>query len=214
MNYNNYCNQCKGNYISLQDKEIVNSVSEKGWASKGNIGPFQWFAAGLYYDKSVHTIDFAKKQHNANNQSVFKNPNKIFSIINNSEEFRELIRDPYVVNTEAGYMGDPNGMDKLTGAINTMLKQFFGQEGDDVFYDVHEDGNMLVNVNAIKGKDLIMSYPFGEIKSFEGFNRLATNLMASGYPNCIVALFMSKIAPAQNGSYPIFNVNDMLSESW
>ena len=212
MDYKDYCDQCKGNYFALHDEENIKQPSQNSWSCSGTVGPYRWFSAGVYYDKSAHQIDTYKRQHNSNNCSIIRNPSAMMDMINNSAEFSQLVRNPYVVNTEAGYMGATNGLDKLTAGFNGMLKRFFGQEGADVFYNIHEDGNMSVNVNVIKGKDLIMFYPFGEVNSLEGFKRVADSLMASGYPNCIVGLFLTKIAPSTNGTYPILtNMNDLLA---
>ena len=89
-----------------------------------------------------------------------------------------------------------------------MLKDFFGQEGKDVFYNIQEDGNMNVNVDAIKGKDLSMFYPFDEKSSLTGLKHSGERLMRSNAPNSIIGLFLTGIVPDANGNVPIFNVND------
>ena len=112
------------------------------------------------------------------------------------------------MNTEASYFGSTNGLYQLTQALNGMLKDFFGQEGKDVFYNIQEDGNMNVNVDAIKGKDLIMFYPFAEKSSLTGLKNIGESLMRSNAPHSIIGLFLTGIVPDANGNVPIFNVND------
>lgn len=208
MNYINYCEQCKGNFISMQDEEHIFLPTENNWACTGNSGPFIWFAGAAYYNSSIHVIDNQKRLHNTNNKALYANPNKLLNIINNSESFNEIVHSPYVVNTEASYYGVTNGLDKLTLALNSMLKRFFNQEGEDVFYNIHESGNMSVNSNIIKGKDLILFYPFCDDKSLEGLNRIGSSLMRSGLPNSIVGIFFTRIIPSSEGVYPIINMSD------
>lgn len=208
MNYTKYCEQCKGNYISMMDDEQIFHPNERNWASIGNSGPFLWFAGAVYYDSSIHTIDHQKGLHNANNRSLYSNPTYLLDIINNSEAFNDIIRFPYVVNTEASYYGTATGLDKLTFALNSMLKRFFEQEGDDVFYDIHESGDMSVNADVVRGKDLILCYPFGDDKTIEGLYRIGNSLMMSDLPNSIVGIFFTRIIPSVDGTYPIINMAD------
>lgn len=208
MDYLSYSNQCKGNYFLLKDSFNVLSSDGKSWGCSGLTGPFKWFGGAAFYEKSAHIIDFSKNAHNQNNKRLFANIHDFKRLINESDEFRELVRNPYVVNTEASYFGSTNGLYQLTQALNGMLKEFFGQEGKDVFYNIQEDGNMNVNVDAIRGKDLVMFYPFAEKSSLTGLKNIGESLMRSNAPNSIIGLFLTGIVPDANGNVPIFNVND------
>ena len=210
MDYLSYCNQCKGNYFYLKDSFDVLSSDGKSWGCSGLTGPFKWFGGAAFYEKKAHIIDYAKNAHNQNNKRLFSNIPDLTRLINESEEFHELVRNPYVVNTEASYYGSLGDAYKFTKAINGMLKNFFSQEGEDVFYNIHEDGNMSVNLDAIKGKDLIMFYPFAEKSSLTGLKNIGEDLMRSNAPNSIIGLFLTGIVPDANGHIPTFNVNDFI----
>ena len=207
MDYIKYCEQCK-KCVSMSDDERIYPPNEGNWASIGNSGPFIWFAGAVYYNSSVHVIDHPKSLHNAKNKALYSNPNILLNLINQSEAFKEIVRFPYVVNTEASYYGAANGLDKLTLALNSMLKRFFNQKGEDVFYNIHESGDMSVNADVIRGKDLILFYPFGDDKSIEGLNRIGSCLMKSGLPNSITGIFFTRLIPSVDGTYPIINMDD------
>lgn len=210
MDYSSYCNQCKGNYFYLEDSFNVLSSDGNSWGCSGLTGPFKWFGGAAFYEKKTHIIDNVKNAHNQNNKRLLSNILDLTRLINESEEFHELVRYPYVVNTEASYYGSPGDIYEFTKAINEMLKKFFRQEGKDVFYDIHENGNMSVNVDAIKGKDLIMFYPFAEKSSLTGLKNIGEDLMRSNAPNSIIGLFLTGIVPDANGHIPTFNVNDFI----
>ena len=192
----------------------LDKLNPHKFTAYGRVGYFRWHALTLYFDESVHKMDDKKSKYNSHHletacKDIMNDPvDNMLQAINNDEELVSFLEhDPVVVSTEPvlhlQHTEDPGEQYLLNESheqfwLEARLSNFLNNNSSvaEVFKNTNEQ--FEVNIDPIKGKDVILAFRWANKWSLDAYGQLA-RLCALGCANTVFGFFLSRIAPTLDG---------------
>ena len=186
-------------------------IDQHSFSAFGRVGFFRWYALTLYYDESIHVMDDVKMKHNENHEMTvcdefLADPGEnISNAINNNDDLVNILeRNPIVANTEecVEFWDSAHGcQSKEYSHIRDLaqrLSVFLGQGFALSKILKSEGGNLIIDPNLIKGKDVVLPFIWANKEKLKLFGELAKRCIDNG-ANTVVGIFASRQVPSMDG---------------
>jgi len=202
--YEMYKDSChfKDSLNPIQSFEDHKDMTGKnGFACRGRVGFYNWYAVSLFFDKNIHKMSSEKEQFNKHHNMTMADdfmvsPGECLSkAINEERSLVNYFRNPFVANTHEIF----NDIDWEIMEMETHLRHFLDIEmfpQKNVF--TNNNGMITLNKETYLGKDIILPFIYATNKTLEVFGKFAKKIADTG-ANTVVGIFATRIVPTLDG---------------